>query len=170
MEEEDADHDLADFQRSCTSRGGVCAILNAAEPPPDTARPIARPSPMRELGGCERRVATTPLVTLSPSRNVVTTHLAVLSPCSRRVSGPFCCNSEDLRWSRPVESPKRIVLFIPVSGQPRGSGRGSAAGPSARGRSLWRARTCRPSGPRPICLPSTCSGVVVRSVYVSSNS
>lgn len=49
-----ADHDLADFQRSCTSRGGVCAILNAAEPPPDAARPIARPSPLRELGGCER--------------------------------------------------------------------------------------------------------------------
>lgn len=88
-EEEGADHDLADFQRSCTSRGGVCAILNAAEPPPDTARPMARPFPMRELEGCERRIATTPLVTLSPSRNVVTdssrSALAMFAPCERPV-------------------------------------------------------------------------------------
>lgn len=78
-----ADHDLADFQRSCTSRGGVCAILNAAEPPPGAARPMARPFPMRELGGCERRVATTPFrYALSPSRHVVTAHLA---QCSRHV-------------------------------------------------------------------------------------
>lgn len=54
-------------------------------------------------------------------------------------------------------------------GEKRKEERGSATR-SRRVRSApWRAHTCRPSGPKPTCSPSTCSVVVVRSVYVSLN-
>lgn len=91
---------------------------------------------------------------------------AVLSPCSRRASSPSC-DSEDLRWSRRGESSSASSTRNPAHERP-----GQVALPRdrpRRSRSLptWRARTCRRSGPRPTCSPSTCSVVVVRSVYVS---